>query len=57
VVDLDPGETVGSPLRVQPGTIFPNRTSRKTSDAPPSPKPSKDKGTVYLVWVTTRPKF
>jgi hypothetical protein len=57
VVDLDPGETVGSPLRVHPGTLFPNRTPRKSSDAPTSPKPSKDKGTVYLVWVTTRPRF
>jgi len=54
VVDLDPGETAGSPLRVHPGTIFKGRTRKQS---PTAPKPPEEKGTVYLVWVTTRPRF
>jgi hypothetical protein len=56
VVDLDPGETVGSPLRVHPRTIFKNRAPKEPV-VPPTPKEPESKGTVYLVWVTTRPRF
>lgn len=56
VVDLDPGVTAGSPLRVNPRTVFKDRTP-KTPAAPSVPKvPEDEEGTVYLVWVTTRPR-
>lgn len=52
VMEVDPGETAGSPLRIHPFTVFNDRPPKN-----PAPLPvSEEQGTVYLVWVTTRPR-